>query len=176
MTGGSDSNIILMGYNMKMNKNRHILLTAALLFFVVTVANASALGRFSIGVKGGLNSYNLRIESETTISSYQTRSGFVWGGFIAYRLSDLFSLQVEVLDSAKGTRLLQAFSGANSEITLMYQYTEVPLLIKLAQGRGGRSDTVALRRPLLGEAQGSQGQNGQPVRGHHGGPAGPAEH
>ena len=127
-----------MRISMRTSKNRNLLLTAAILFFALSVANASALGRFTMGVKGGLNVANMRIESANTISSYQTRTQFVWGGFISYRLSDLFSLQVEVLDSPKGTRLLQALSGTNGEITLMYRYTEVPLLIKLAQGRGGR--------------------------------------
>ena len=121
---------------MRKKMTRKFLLTAAILFFALASIQASAIGRLTMGVKGGLNSANLRIESDVTISTYQTRGGFAWGGFISYRISNLFSVQVEALDSPKGTRILPGFSGTDDDITLMYKYTEVPVLIKLAQGFG----------------------------------------
>ncbi|OGD23014.1 MAG: hypothetical protein A2W03_04545 [Candidatus Aminicenantes bacterium RBG_16_63_16] len=117
---------------------RKFRLTAAFFFFALASMQAFAVGRLTMGVKGGLNSANLRVESETTISTYQTRSGFAWGGFISYRISNLFSVQVEALDSPKGTRILPGFSGTGDDISLMYEYTEVPVLIKLAQGFGSK--------------------------------------
>jgi len=123
---------------MLMKNSRRPWLTAALILFAGTVSTASALGRFTLGVKGGLNSANLRVKSDVTVSTFQAYNAFVWGGFIACRLSGLFSVQLEVLDNPKGSRLQQAISGSGYDTTLMYKYTEVPLLLKLAQGRGGK--------------------------------------
>jgi len=123
---------------MRLNRNRKILATAAIFLFAVAVANASAFGRFTMGVKGGLNSTTLRIKSDITVASYQSRTEFMWGGFIAYRISPMFSVQVEVLDSPKGSRLPSGITAVNQDITLMYEYTEVPLLLKWAQGFGSR--------------------------------------
>lgn len=123
-----------------MNKrmSRKFLPIAVVVFAALVPSRALAVGRLTLGVKGGLNSANLRISSQGTISTYQTRSAFSWGGFVSYRLSHLFSVQVEVLDSPKGSNVVPAISGANADISLMYRYTEVPLLLKVAQGRGAR--------------------------------------
>jgi len=123
---------------MSMKKSRKFPVTAAILFFAVAAVDASALGKFTLGVKSGLNSANLRIKSDITTSSYQNRSEFAWGGFISYKISPLFSVQVEVLDSPKGSKLLSGIAGTSQDITVMYNYTEVPLLIKWAQGFGSR--------------------------------------
>jgi hypothetical protein len=141
LTEGAVSRIIQqVEFNMSMilSKNRKIFVTAAILFFAGGVVNGAALGRFTMGVKGGLNSSTLRIESDITVASYQSRSEFVWGGFIEYRISPMFSVQVEVLDSPKGSRLPSGITTVNQDIVLMYEYTEVPLLIKWAQGFGSR--------------------------------------
>jgi Outer membrane protein beta-barrel domain len=123
---------------MRMKTKQRLLPAAAVLLFAGAVSSASGVGRFTLGVKGGLNSANLRVKSDITTSTFQTRNGFAWGGFIEYRISDLFAIQLEVLDSPKGSTLQQAISGTNYDTTLRYSYTEVPLLIKLAQGGGSR--------------------------------------
>jgi Outer membrane protein beta-barrel domain len=122
--------------SMRLSKSRKIFVTAAILFLAAAVADASAFGRFTMGLKGGLNSTTLRIESDITVASYQSRSEFVWGGFIEYRIMPPFSIQVEVLDSPKGSRLPSGITTINQDVVLMYEYTEVPLLIKWAQGFG----------------------------------------
>jgi hypothetical protein len=127
-----------MERNMNMKTSRKFPVTAAILLFVGAVSNASAVGRFTMGVKGGLNSFNLRVKSDITTSSFRTRGEFAWGGFIEYRISGLFSVQAEVLNSPKGSKLLSSLTGTREDITLAYEYTEVPLLIKWAQGFGSR--------------------------------------
>jgi hypothetical protein len=127
-----------MEHNMSIKKCRKYLGAAAILFFAAAVVNASALGRFTMGVKGGLNSFNLRVKSDITTSSFRTRGEFAWGGFVAYMINPLFSVQVELLDSPKGSKLLSELTGTREDITIMYEYTEVPLLIKWAQGFGSR--------------------------------------
>ena len=116
--------------------------TFALVALAALVAFSSPLfaqdGKMMLGVKGGLNSANLRVKSDVTVSTFQSYNAFVWGGFIAYRLSGLFSVQLEGLNNPKGSKLQQAISGSNYDTTLMYKYTEIPLLIKLAQGQMGK--------------------------------------
>lgn len=123
---------------MRIKKNRRPWITAIIILLAGTVSTASALGRFTLGVKGGLNSANLRVKSDVTVSTFQSYNTFVWGGFIAYRLSGLFSVQLEVLNNPKGSKLQQFISGSNYDTTLMYKYTEIPLLLKLAQGQMGK--------------------------------------
>ncbi len=123
---------------MHMPKYRKFLLAAAILYFAVASTHLFAVGPVMLGVKGGLNSANLRIKSNFTTSSYQTRSEFTWGGFLSYRITPFFSVQVEVLDSPKGSTLPSGITTSNESVTLEYQYTEVPLLIKWAQGIGSK--------------------------------------
>ena len=123
---------------MSMKTSGKFLATAASLLFLGAVSNASAVGRFTMGVKGGLNLVQPQGQERYHDSSFRTRGEFVWGGFIEYRISGLFSVQAEVLDSPKGSKLLSGLTGTREDITLMYEYTEVPLLIKWAQGFGSR--------------------------------------
>lgn len=127
---------------MKMKRNRTFL-AAWILFFALPAANSFALGRLTLGVKGGLNSSNLRISSESTVTTFQSLGRLAWGGFIGYRITDLIGIQAEVLNSAKGAHIRESIGGVPVETTLRYDYTEVPLLITFSE-RGESKLTPSL--------------------------------
>jgi hypothetical protein len=123
---------------------------AALGFFLAAWgANGFALGRLTLGIKGGINSANLRIVSENTVSSYQTVTRLTWGGFLGFRITDSFSIQVEVLNSPKGSRFRGSSDGIPVETTLKYDYTEVPVLIRYSQRGGGRLTPTLFAGPYV---------------------------
>jgi hypothetical protein len=119
--------------------------------FVLAAApgDTFALGRLTLGIKGGINSANLRIESQNTVSSFQTVTRLTWGGFLGFRITNSFSIQVEVLSSPKGSRFFQNTGGVPVETTLRYDYTEVPLLIRYSQRSEGRLTPTLFAGPYI---------------------------
>ena len=123
---------------MRKKANPKLILTAAaILLFLAAVPDAGAVGRLTLGLKGGLNSANLRVKSDITVSTFRAVNPFAWGGYVSYMINPLFSVQAEVLDSPKGSKLVGGLGGDIGDTILMYDYTEVPLFLRWAQGFGG---------------------------------------
>lgn len=122
---------------------------AAAILFLAVAANGLALGRLALGVKGGLNMANIRVETETTIRTNGTLNRFAWGGFIGYKLSEIVSLQLEVLDFPKGTEVPVTSEGAFATASLRYDYTEVPLLVKFSERSRSRLTPSVFAGPYI---------------------------
>jgi hypothetical protein len=139
---------------------------AGLLVLALPAANAFGLGRLTLGVKGGLNSSNLRISSDTTVSTFQSIGRLAWGGFIGYRITNLIGIQAEVLNSAKGAHIRESIGGVPVETTLKYDYTEVPLLITFSEKGEGQLTPMLFAGPyiaFLNKAEGTFITGGQEV-------------
>lgn len=94
---------------------------------------------FELGVKGGLNIANAKIEGETGGPSLDPRYGLVAGVFATIPLSSWLDLQPEALYAMKGGRL--DLDGIKS--TLALDYVEVPVLARVTRGAGRRRYYVA---------------------------------
>jgi hypothetical protein len=83
------------------------------------------------GTKVGLNISNLAGD----ISDANNKIGFHIGGFAEIELSDMFSLQPEILYSTQGTKSEQNFyfpsGGLNIDLTQKLSYLNIPIMAKL---------------------------------------------
>jgi len=121
---------------MKQYVMKTTILTALIL---ILAAGASAAG-IGLGVKGGLNIANLtgsdmlqgnNVAQETKNS----RLGIIIGAFVAINISDMVTIQPEVLYTQKGAKYegnlaQQTGTAFTSEIKL--DYLEIPVLLKVS--------------------------------------------
>lgn len=85
-----------------------------------------------IGVKGGLNFSNLRVDE---IADNNIKVGFNLGLFAKLPVSDAFSVQPEVLYSSKGAKMIyDNFLLGEGEYRFNLNYIEVPVLAVLNIG------------------------------------------
>ena len=102
---------------------RRLVLPAAAILCVM-VATPALAQQFSIGPKGGLTLGDISSDQGGE-SSY--KPGFALGGFIGFGLTDIVTVQPEVMFTQKGTKFTdEAF---NEVITTRLDYVEIPLLI-----------------------------------------------
>jgi hypothetical protein len=101
------------------------LLAAAL---VVGLA-VPASGQVNFGVKAGANFSSLG--GDDVPSEFGSRTGLVVGGFVHYPFSDLLAIQPELLYSQKGADFSAQFLGETVDGTLMVDYIEIPVLLRV---------------------------------------------
>jgi len=109
------------------------------LFVVVLAGISPALegaGRFSFGVQGGLtltNHWSTQEKGgEYTVES-GIKAGFVAGVLATFRISQVFSLEADVLYVKKGsnqTISIPGFPFGDIEVTYELDYIEVPFLLR----------------------------------------------
>ena len=99
-------------------------LSVALILFLFSTRSSFAQSSMQIGGQIGLNFATLGGNDSPDGSS--SRTGILLGGFFAYNFAPFFTLQPEILYSAKGA------SGATQGInyTFSFNYIEVPVLLK----------------------------------------------
>lgn len=79
----------------------------------------------SLGMKGGVNLASLT--GDDLADDLEPRMGFVAGGFLVFRVSDLLTIQPEFLYTTKGA----TYEEDGYEYTWSYNYLEIPALLKL---------------------------------------------
>jgi len=80
------------------------------------------------GLKGGMNFSNFGGDDAGT---WDSRTGFSFGGFANSSFSDLFFVQPELLYTTKGAATTSAFGAGERETrTLKFSYLEIPILGK----------------------------------------------
>jgi hypothetical protein len=95
-----------------------------------------AQGLTSFGAKIGVNFARLNSDQDI-VDQLDTKTGLVAGGFVELGITDMFSIQPEVLYSQKGgkggvTDITGAFDA-----TAMLDYIEIPILAKFNFGPSG---------------------------------------
>ncbi len=103
-------------------------LVAAMMLLLVSPLCAKGI---MIGLKGGLSEANLNGDAVTN-NSY--KPGFVGGGFLCYDVTDIFSIQPEVLFVMKGAK----FDSAEVSFKDKLDYIEVPILVKVTLPVSGK--------------------------------------
>lgn len=115
-------------------------LTFLLIIFVVYNINAQEFNPVKFGVKAGMNFSSFTGDDSEKYSSL-TRLQF--GGFINYKLDEIFTFQAEAILSYKGATLIGNDTGyktieqnvfsykAKSKVVFRLNYFEIPILVKV---------------------------------------------
>ncbi len=107
---------------------RFTTILCAIVILVVSahVINAQPPG---FGLKGGLNFSNFGGDDAGT---WDSRSGFSFGGFLNSSFSEMFYIQPELLYTTKGASTTSTFeTGDRVTRSLKFSYFEIPILGKL---------------------------------------------
>ncbi|MDP2685790.1 MAG: porin family protein [Aequorivita sp.] len=102
---------------------KKILLFVAVVIFTL---NSNAQGEFRIGFKAGVNVASIGGDDTFGIGSFGSRTGFHVGALVEVPINEKFSIQPEILYSAKGSNY--DFSSGDTDIKL--DYIDLPILVK----------------------------------------------
>ncbi len=127
-----------------MKKVKKIPVLAFMLF-----ATQSASAQLSLGVVGGVNSSNLKVDVDQPIAvplptggnvqgSFNSRTTFAIGGVAEYYFSPMVGLSVQPMYSQHGSKFV--FDGPvvaplNAESTTKLSYVDIPVMLKVQFGR-----------------------------------------
>ena len=131
---------------------KKVILSLALLAGMTGAANAQTGVRF--GLKGGIN-YTTLTAKNTDGIDYKV--GLQAGAFANFGLSDLISIQPEVLYSQKGAQVEDA-----SDFKLKLNYIDVPVLVKV--NAGGLFFEAGPQLGILASAKATDGSTDQDVK------------
>jgi len=93
-------------------------------------ATAQRAGDMTVGLMAGVNYATVHQDPELGDVEFNHRLGLLAGGFLDFRLNDVFSIEPEVLYSQKGAEVQGTGSNSDSEGTFKLDYIEVPVLLK----------------------------------------------
>lgn len=108
-----------------------LICAAAAIIFVLTINNILAMGKTSIGIKGGLNLSNLY--GEHVHEDLMVRPGLIFGALLHVESSDKFAIQPELLFSMKGYTTKE--NGITERIG--FRYIEIPVLFQYLLASSG---------------------------------------
>jgi len=107
-----------------------VLMTAILMTCAVSAQNINApKGRLSIGIKGGLNVFNINNDDNT---SFDPRIGFNLGVLSHIHVAKQWALQPELQFSAQGAK------SADGNVETKLNYLNVPVLLQYMWDNGFR--------------------------------------
>jgi hypothetical protein len=95
----------------------------------IAAASASAAGITDKGLKLGFNLANLSTDEQG--SNLSSRSGFAIGGFLTFQLTDMISIQPEVLFMQKGAKSNFSEGEMTAVYTYRLSYIDIPVLVKV---------------------------------------------
>jgi hypothetical protein len=101
------------------------------LFTVLLISGAAFAQHANIGIKGGVNSFTIRSDNN---SSFDSKLGFHLGLLGHFHLSNQFAFQPELVYSQQGTQ----FTVAGQDVKLNLNYINVPLLLQYMFDNGFR--------------------------------------
>jgi len=131
---------------------KQLLNFAFLAVFAFFSSNVSA--QISLGVKAGVNIATVSLSDEFSPEGASEKStvGFLFGGVAQFGLSDMFSIQPEVLYYQKG--YVQEFeaSAGGFDLTVTWNYLEVPVLLKANFGDSDKLNYYEGIGPSMGYA------------------------
>jgi hypothetical protein len=109
-------------------------LTVALVvgaLFVMLVAPGPAAAKVQFGLKAGGNMANITgAYAQDLNTTLKNKVGFVGGVFLAFNMGSVFTLQLEVLYTMKGSNMSYTDVGTTYIEKLYGNYIEIPLLFK----------------------------------------------
>jgi len=112
---------------------KRILCTAVLtaVIYALFPYTSFAQGLTTIGGKIGLNITTLRTDDIDEDLELKSKSGFAVGGFLTYRINEMFAIQPELIYMQKGVKFEEKEENFNVVVKLNLNYIEIPLLAKI---------------------------------------------
>ena len=112
-----------------MKKLTRALVVGAL--FVMLVAPGPAAAKVQFGLKAGGNMANITGDDAKDLNTaLKNKVGFVGGVFLAFDTGSIFTLQLEVLYTMKGTNMTYTDIDTTYNEKIYGNYIEIPLLFK----------------------------------------------
>ncbi len=121
-----------------------LICAAAAIIFVLTINNILAMGKTSIGIKGGLNLSNLY--GEHVHEDLMVRPGLIFGALLHVESSDKFAIQPELLFSVKGYTIKK--NGITERVG--FRYIEIPVLFQYLLASSGPVIPQLYAGPAIG--------------------------
>lgn len=118
---------------------------------LVSISGSAMAGGMMFGFKGGIMLAN----ASGDISENAIKTGYGSGIFTSHALTELFSLQPEVLFVMKGTR-----HEEESDRKFKLNYIEIPLLAKVSLSTEGDFSPVIFAGPAIGILMTAKDTNG----------------
>ena len=133
-----------------MKSIKHIVLTLCALGFVATAsAQGPFFGQFDYSAKAGI--------SIAKMCNTDSRLAFYVGGAAEYYLSEILSLQPELIISGQGGRNKLKAEGASTVTSTRLTYLDIPVLLKVAPIPGSGFSVEA--GPMMGFCMGAKMKN-----------------
>lgn len=92
--------------------------------------DVASAGSLRCGVKGGLNIANLSFDNSAEELA-DSRTGMAIGGFLAFAVTDMFSISPEALYTMKGDSEELTEQGTTVKLTAKLDYIEIPVLARV---------------------------------------------
>lgn len=119
---------------------KKLLITLAVLSFVILSAlKADAQHHLYLGARVGTNLANQSYDSLPSGASLGIHTGFLAGAQMDYWFDDMWALSAQVLYDQKGTHediSDPALPGLTGTADLVFNYLEIPILLKVSFGTG----------------------------------------
>ncbi len=110
--------------------------TLLILMVIIFSCPLGAQNQARFGVKGGLNFANFTGAdvdpgvNENNVD-FESRTGFVIGGWVEFPVSEIFSVQPELYYSMKGATDKEKEGDQTIKISFLFNYLELPVLFKI---------------------------------------------
>jgi hypothetical protein len=108
---------------------KRFMITICVMVILAIAINPVFSQSLEYGVKAGLNFATFGGEDA---GDWGTRTGFSFGGFLAYPVAGIFFIQPELLYTMKGAEDTFTFQGDSYTESFRFSYLEIPVLGKLA--------------------------------------------
>ncbi len=111
-----------------------IIITGAFSLMLL-LPNQSSAAELKVGFKIGVCSANLYGEGmdmgDFLSEDLKSKWGYCVGGFVTYKLNDMFAVQPEVLYTMKGAKYKEEIGGEILKVWINLTYLEIPVLAKI---------------------------------------------
>lgn len=99
---------------------------------IPSFARAQVARQMTVGVMAGLQYAKVSQDPEPTDVEFKYKPGLLAGGFLGIPVTDMVSIEPQVLFSQKGTKVQGVGAESNLEGSIRGNYIEVPVLLKLS--------------------------------------------
>ena len=107
---------------------RRLFIVVSVLCALTATASAGELNSFYIGIKGGLNHYEILGDDLEDFEGYNYLNAYAFGAFFQYNIHRRLAIVPEVYYSVRGTRETGIPEG---DIDWLLGYVDVPILFRI---------------------------------------------
>jgi hypothetical protein len=117
-------------------KKLTIFIMTGTLVLMLLLPNSSLAQEIRGGLKLGLNMANIHgadvdTWENVTRESWGSKIAFCFGGYLTFKIADIFAIQPEVFYTMKGSKLETTYLGETYKEKVKLSYLEIPVLAKI---------------------------------------------